>query len=82
MISFDGSVIVGPIGGVPAAVATLTTDPASRSAWVTMWVAEQFAVAVGASNAVSQRIEPVSATGSVTATPDIVTLPMFLTVIT
>ena len=38
----------GPVGGVPVPVATLVTPVASRSAWVTVWVAEQVIEALGA----------------------------------
>ena len=76
----DGSVIDGPIGGVPWPVAVLSTAPASMSAWVTVWVAVQAIIAVGAMVDPSQLIEPASATGSVTTMNAMVTLPVFLTV--
>lgn len=47
---FDIAGAIGvPPGGVPVTEAVLTTDPESRLAWVTVWVAEQVVEAVGAS---------------------------------
>ncbi len=37
-----------PPAGVPVALAWLVTEPASRSAWVTVWTAVQVVVSAGA----------------------------------
>ena len=50
------------------------------SAWVTVWVAEQVAASVGASVVGVHVIEPASATGSLSATFLMVTLPVLVTV--
>ena len=68
-------------GSLPVATATLSTRPRSRSAWVTVWVAEQLAEAEGAKTVESQMIDPVSATGSETVRLWMVTLPSLRTVI-
>ena len=80
MTSFEESAINEPAGEKPAPVAVFGTAPASRSAWVTVWVAVQVAVAPGARSAGTQ-VGLASAFGSVTATPVTVTLPVFITVI-
>lgn len=67
-----------PLGGVPTTEAVLTTAPASRSAWVTVWTAEQTALAPGASGAVGQ-VRPVTF-ASVTVMAVRVVLPVFCTV--
>jgi hypothetical protein len=44
LTGFDGGLITGgPVGGVPVDVAESFTDPASRSAWVTVYVAVKVA---------------------------------------
>ena len=34
VVESGGDVIAGPVGGLPEAVAVLSTEPASTSAWV------------------------------------------------
>ena len=76
---FDGTgVSAGPLGGVPVTAAVLTTDPASRSAWVTVCVPVQVVDAPGAS-VVAVQVTPV-VLGSVTVTAVRVTLPVLVTV--
>ena len=53
-----------PPGGVPVTVAVLITDPASRSAWVTVWTAVQVVDAPTARVLTGQEIE--EAFGSLT----------------
>jgi hypothetical protein len=67
-----------PIGGVPTTEAVLTNEPASRSAWVTVWVPEHVVDRVGA-NVVSTQL--IAGTfGSDTAIADMATLPVLVTV--
>src|SRR5580765_4365811 len=47
-VSLDVAVTGAPVGGVPDAVAVLTTWPASTSAWVVVYVAEHVVDAPGA----------------------------------
>ena len=70
-----------PVGGVAEPVATLTTEPASRSACLTRWLAVHTALAPGASESLGQTIDSGSACGSVTVTSCIVTLPELRTMI-
>ena len=79
--SFESPVATLPSGSAAEAPAVLTTWPASRSAWVAVWVAEHVVIAPGARVVGAQTIEPVSATGSTTVTPVKVTLPALRTVI-
>jgi hypothetical protein len=79
-----GEVTGGPVGGVPDAVAVSFTLPLSRSACVTTYVAVHVSEAAGANVALGQ-VGPVAnapagaVCTSVTATPLIVTLPVFVT---
>ena len=79
-VALDVAVTAGPVGGVPAAVAVLTTWPASTSAWVVVYVAEHVTDAPGASV-----VTPLQSTvdrpgrGSVRPTDVSVTLPGFVT---
>ena len=67
-----------PFGGVPTTVAVFTIEPASRSAWVTVWFPVQIVFASGANDEVTQ-LMPV-AFGSLTAIAVMVTLPVLVTV--
>jgi hypothetical protein len=67
-----------PLGGVPTTDAVLTTEPASKSACVTVRVPVQIVEAPGA-RVVAGQVTPV-AFGSLTVTLVIVTLPVFFTV--
>ena len=67
-----------PPAGVPVAEALFVTEPASRSAWLTVWPAVQVATASGASVVTSQT-GVASTLSSLTATPLIVTLPVLVT---
>jgi hypothetical protein len=77
--------IPAPVGGVPIAVAESASDPLSRSAWVTVYVAVHVVAAAGASVVARQVIgdKPVASDGadwvSATVTPVSVTLPVFFT---
>ena len=52
MVVEDGAEVIAWLAGVlPDAVAVLLTDPASTSAWVTVYVAVQVTEAAGASDA-------------------------------
>ena len=76
---FDGTGGIGvPPGGVPTTVAVLTTDPASTSACVTVWVAVHVVDAPGAS-VVDGHDDAGRCSASVTAMPVIVTLPVLVT---
>jgi hypothetical protein len=66
-----------PFGAVPTIDAVFTIEPASRSAWVTVWVPEQVVETLGASVVSAQGIA--EAFGSATAIPDMVTLPVLVT---
>ena len=70
---------VPPPGEVAFTLAVLSTCPKSRSVWVTVCVAVQVVLAVGARVATGQEIEPVSAFESVTVMDDTVTLPVLVT---
>ena len=59
-------------------LAVLATEPVSMSAWVTVWVAVQMVLAVGARLATGQASSGVCA--SVIVIPVSVTLPVLLTV--
>ena len=75
-------VVGGPVGGVPVEVATLVMVPASRSAWVTVWVAPQLMEAPGAKEAtgvVGVQV-PTVALASATVTLVKVTLPLLVAV--
>jgi acyl-coenzyme A synthetase/AMP-(fatty) acid ligase len=80
-VAVDGveSTGVVELGGVPCAVAVSTTEPASTSAWDTVWVA--FAVQVsdapGANELCGHVVAP--PVGSDTLTLDSVTFPLFVT---
>jgi hypothetical protein len=80
-----GEVVVAPAGVLPDAVAVFDTDPASISAWVTVYVAVQVTVAFGASDAapagqVTADNVPVPVNApSFTVTVCIVTFPVFFT---
>ena len=78
-VAVSASVTVGPAGGVPAAVATLTIEPASMSACVTVYVAVHVVAAAGASTATGQVTGDRPGSGSVTATELSVTLPALVT---
>src|SRR5690349_20593022 len=86
VVVVDGGVTTGgPVGGVPDAVAELSTDPASTSAWVTTYTLEVHTrVAPGASTVAGQvtlTSGPAGATSwSSTATLWRVTLPVFFIV--
>ena len=77
----DGAVTAGPIGGSAWPCATLLTEPASRSAWVTVWVAEHSTLIPGATVPPGQNAAPPSALASATAMLLSVTFPVFLTTI-
>ena len=68
---------VALVGVLPLAVAVLTTDPASTSACVSVYVFVQVVVAPGASELTGQLTVPTF--GSVTPTLVSVTLPVFFT---
>ena len=72
-----GSTSVPP-AGVPVAEALFVTEPASRSAWVTVWTAVQVADSVGA-RVVTSQTGAASTLSSLTETPLIVTLPVLVT---
>ncbi|GAA3026254.1 hypothetical protein GCM10017559_60190 [Streptosporangium longisporum] len=82
-VAVEGSeVTAGPVGGVPVAVAVLTTVPASTSAWVMTRVPLQVVEACGARVVVGQVIaagvfEPLET--SVILTPVRVVLPVLTT---
>ena len=78
-VAVSSSVTVAPAGDVPAAVAVLTIDPASTSAWVTVYVAAHVVDAPGASVAAGHVIADRPGSGSVTPTALNVTLPVFVT---
>ena len=66
-----------PLGGVATADAVFTIDPASRSAWVTVWVPLQV-VEAPTTNEVAKQVMPV-ALGSETLSAVRATLPVFAT---
>ena len=71
----------GPVGGVPVAVAALSTDPASRSACVITYSAVQTSCSPGASvTGCAQSSADRPGSGSVIDTPVSVTLPVFVAV--
>ena len=70
-------VTTGPLGGVAETVAAFARWPASTSAWVSVYVAEQVTWAFGASDATGQETTPT--TGSEIAIALSVTLPVFVT---
>ena len=72
-------VTAAPVGGVPVAVAVFTTEPASTSDWVTVYVAEHVVVPAGANVVVGQDTADKPASGSLTPTPDNDTLPVLVT---
>jgi hypothetical protein len=77
VLEFTGA-IGAPIGGVPTTEAVLITEPASRSAWVTVWLAEQRVEAPGASDATGQLMPVAVASEMLSAL--IVTFPVLVTV--
>ena len=78
VVTVDGLLVTGePIGGVPVAVAVLTTEPASTSAWVIVWVAVSVTVTVGLNVLIG--LPATDAFASPTVTLVSVTLPVFLT---
>jgi hypothetical protein len=70
------AVTAAPVGGVPDAVAVLSTTPAFTSAWVNVYVAVHVRDAPGASAPPGQLTAPTFA--SVTLTGFSVTLPVFV----
>ncbi len=72
-----------PEAGVPLAVPSTRTKPASTSAWVTVYVAVQVVVAPGATAAAGQVTGsagvPAAVRTAATATPDTATLPRLVT---
>src|SRR5580765_1186650 len=68
-----------PPAGVPVAPAWVVTEPASRSAWVTVWTAVQVVLWPGA-RLVTGQLGALSVLSSVTVIPLIVTLPVLVTV--
>ena len=66
-----------PVGGFAVTDAVLIRVPASRSVWVTVWLAVHVVLALSPSDVTAQDTEVVF--GSVTATEDTGTLPTFLT---
>ena len=79
-----GDVMAGPDGGVPVAVASFVTLPASTSACVTVYVAEQIICAPGSNDAVAGQLgadiapEPLNEP-SLTVGLVNVTFPVFVT---
>ena len=76
------SVVVAP--NVPCAVAVFRIEPASTSAWVTVYVAVQTTSAFGASVAGAAGVQPIGerpVIGSVTFTFESVTVPALCPVI-
>ena len=71
------SVTAGPLGGVPLAVAVLRIEPAFIFANVTVYVAVQFIVPVGFNVVCGHETADKPGSGSVTAIPVSVTLPVF-----
>jgi hypothetical protein len=71
------AVTAAPVGGVPAAVAVFTTEPASTSACVSVYDAEHVVDPPGASVATGQDTAPTF--GSETPTEVNVTFPVFVT---
>jgi hypothetical protein len=85
-VALEGAeVTAAPVGGVPDAVAVLLTDPASISAWVTVYVAVHVTCAPGAielapAGHVAALNDPVPENApSFTPTPCNVTFPVFVT---
>ncbi len=76
----SSSVTLGPVGGVPTAVARFSTTPASMSAWSTAYVASHPVDAPGASVVSSQVTSDRPTNGSVTSTFVRVTFPVLVTV--
>ena len=66
-----------PVGGVPEAVATLCTTPASTSAWISVYVLVQVVCAPGVSVVAGHETPPT--VGSFTPTELRVTLPVLVT---
>ena len=71
------SVTAGPLGGVPDTVAVFAIEPAFMSANVTVYVAVHVVVAAGFSVACGHETADKPGSGSVTAIPVSVTLPVF-----
>ena len=72
--------LTGPPGPSPAIVAEFEIEPASTSAWVTVYVAEQSIVAFGARVAGVVGVQVIAdrpGIGSVTSTLLTVTVPVF-----
>ena len=68
VIWFDGTgAIGGPEGGVAVTLAMLTTEPASRSTWVTVCVPVHVVLAPGASVVAAQVTPAVLASVTLTA---------------
>jgi hypothetical protein len=78
-VAEEVSVTGAPVGGVPDAVAVFDTEPASMSDWVTFRVAVHVFEAVGARLPGGQVMADRPGNGSVTATLESVTLPVFVT---
>ena len=78
-VSASVSVTAAPRGGVPRAVAVLLIAPASISAWVATYVAEHVVEMVGAKVVTGHDTADKPGKGSVTPTPDKVTLPALRT---
>ena len=83
-MALPSAVTGSPLGSVPDAVAVLSIEPLSTSAWVTVYVAEQVAEAPGAIDAIvgvppPQSIAESPGSGSETVTAARVTLPVLVT---
>jgi hypothetical protein len=83
-VADDGAeVTAGPVGGVPDAVAVFVIEPASTSAWVTVYVPVHVADAPGANVVTGHEITggvPVPENAvSAALTPVNVLLPVFVT---
>ncbi len=80
-----GDVVAAPLGVLPVAMAVSLIEPASMSAWLTVYVAVQFSVPAGASEGCGHVMVPRLALPdagdwlSVMAMADSVTLPLLVT---
>ncbi len=75
-----GLEVTGPTpAAVPEAVARLTTEPRSTSAWVVVYVAVQVVAAPGASVVVGQETALIPGSASVTPRPLTVVVPALVT---
>ncbi len=77
VVTVSVAVTGAPVGGVPATSAVLTTDPASTSAWVSVYEAVQVVFSPGASVVTGQVTVPTVASSMAIACR--VTLPVLVT---